>query len=508
MLFIYEMKKIWRRVSPILVVIVLAATALATMILTAIFYNTTPTEEPDYTAQYTALATKIQNWNTSIDRAEFSTAFDKFYKTYKALNASTLYDTKEQVVNKYNTAKIAFQGFYNGYYQTYLQYNSQAVNDYLLVRTEYSDIFDDILQRLNSFFNLSNPSGDSIIDGLHSTNPKWKDNSLKDVLDNLFFVQDISDDDLNALQQFIITYPTEQNGYDYSAAYEYAVNQYWLAVAKTANYKGNLADYKGFENYHSPEASTRACNIANYCLQHPTEDFADPYTFGNIFNNSHQVSLFDFIFTNMEMAMLPITFLVLIWAACAFFTDHYQNTLVTTITAGKTRSTIILTKTAVVIALTAATLIAMTGLYVVSGLLFFRAYISPDILFLFNGSKAMVMSALNYFALYFLNLIFKLLPLIAICGLFSFVKNKPFVIVGFTTLLCAIVVVLNLVLGRFDFYQYVPLMGLDPLRYFGARMLFAPMPENYNLLYTFPVIAGVTVVLYWALIHIFRRHDF
>lgn len=503
MLFNYELKKIWRRVSPILVAIVLGATALATVILTAIFFNKTPTEKPNPSAQYIVLENKIQNWNNNLDHAKFAASFNKFYSDYKALNASTLYDTKEQVIQKYNTAKNSYSNFYNGYYLTY-----QDVNTYLLVRTEYSDFFADILKQLDKFFGLTNPSVEAIIDGLRSTNPKWNDTSLEDVLDNLFFVQEIENKDLSALQKFFTEHPAGQGGHDYSAAYDYALNRYWLAVAHGSTYQGNLADYKGFEDYCGVTASTRACDLASYRLQHATEDFADPYQFGNIFNNSRQVSLFDFIFTNMEMAMLPLTLLVMIWAACVFFTDHYQNTLITPIASGKKRSTIILTKTAVVIALTAVTLIVMAGIYATCGLLFFHAYVGPDVLFLFNGTKPMTMAVLNYCAVYFMDLMFKLLPLIAICGLFSFVKNKPFVIVGFTTLICIIVVTLNWTLGRFNFYQYVPLMGLDPLRYLGAQMFLAPMPETYNLLYTFPVMFGLTVILYWALIHIFRHHDF
>ena len=508
MLFNYELKKIWRRVSPILVAIVLGATALATLILTAIFFNKTPAEKTNVTDDYAALETKIQNWETSIDHAEFVNAFNAFYRDYRALNASTLYENSDEVINKYNAAKTSFNQFYIGYYQTYIQRDHQDINAYLLIRSEYMDIFEDILQHLDKFFDYNNPSVTTINDGLRATNPQWQDASLEDVLDNLFTVQEISADDLTVLKQFFVDYPANQQGYDYTDAYDYILNRYWLAVANGTEVQGNLSDYKGFEDYRNMEASTRACDLAAYRLANPNEDFADPYTFGNIFNNSRQVSLFDFIFTNMEMAMLPLTFLVMIWAACAFFTDHYQNTLITPIAAGKKRSTIILTKTAVVLMLMAATIVVMAGIYAISGLLFFHAYVSPDILFLFNGTKVTTMSSINYFALYFLNLVFKLLPLIALCGLFSFVKNKPFVIVGFTTLICVIVVLLNALLGQFSFYQYVPLMGLDPLRYFGAQMLFAPMPENYNLLYTVPTMVGITVVLYWALIHIFRRHDF
>ena len=508
MLFNYELKKIWRRVSPILVTIVLSATVIGTLILTAIFFNKAPEAQTDVSADYATLQTKIQNWNTDVDRNAFAHSFNKFYDDYKIMNASTLFEKDQVVVANYNTAKDSFNTFYLEYYQKYIVLNNKNVNDYLLVRTQYIDIFDNILTKLNDFFGLISPTSDSIISSLRHTNPSWGDASLKDVLDNLFYVQQISNEDLTELKAIFTNYPAGQTDYDYTDAYEYALNRYWLSVATQSTYQGNLSDYQGFEDYAGITPSTRACELSKYRLEHADNDYADPYAFGNIFNNSNQVSLFDFIFTNMEMAMLPLVLLVMIWAAGVFFTDHYQNTLITPIAAGKKRSTIILTKTTVVIMLTAVALVLLAGIYAVCGLLFFRAYISPDILFLFNGTHAMTMSALNYFAIYFLNLIFKLLPLIAVCGLFSFVKNKPFIIIGFTTLICVTVVLLNALLGFFDFYQYVPLMGLDPLRYFGAQMLFAPMPAAYNMLYTVPVVAGITVILYWALIHIFRHHDF
>ena len=93
MLFGYEFKKIWRRVSPLLVVIVLGLTTIATLVLTLIFFNQAPEIKPDNSkAEYAAMQTKIQNWNTTLNRSDFSKAFDDFYQDYKVMNASTLYD--------------------------------------------------------------------------------------------------------------------------------------------------------------------------------------------------------------------------------------------------------------------------------------------------------------------------------------------------------------------------------------------------------------------------------
>ena len=509
MLFNYELKKIWRRVSPILVAVVLGLTTVATMVLTLIFFHQAPTKTNDANtihAAYAKLQAKIENWNPT-HHDSFADAFNSFYNDYKIMNASVTADPDKLVAN-YQTAKASFNEFNLQYYNNPIYGVSGNADNYLLVRTEYFDAFDSIIQQLDEFFLQDYSSNAQIVDGLKKPNAACENASLQTILQNLFYAQKLNETDLVELKQTFANHPAGKSDYDYTHAYDYVLNRYWLAVANASTYDGNLSQYKGFEAYSDVMTSTRACELANYRLTHPNEDFAAPFAFGKIYNNSSQVSLFDFIFTNMEMAMLPLTLLVMIWAACSFFTDHYQNTLVTPLAAGKKRSTVILTKTSVIITLTATALLALIGVYAVCGLLFFHAYISPDILFLFNGSKAMTMSAMNYFALYFLNLIFKLLPLIAVCGLFSFVKNKPFVIVGLTTFVCIIVVILNACLGHFAFYQFVPLMGLDPLRYFGAKLLFAPMPETYNIWYTFPVVAGMNIILYWALIHTFRRHDF
>ncbi|MBO4726169.1 MAG: hypothetical protein J5598_01030 [Clostridia bacterium] len=371
MLFSYEMKKIWRRVSPLLVLIVLATTTIATITITTICFNHPPAVQPAVNTEYTALENKIQNWNSSINRSAFELAFDKFYSDYKTMNASTF--DSDKLVDNYNTARESFNNFYWDYYRHYIYGTNKKIDDYLLVRTNYITAFDDILVQLDSFFNLISPNNDTIIAGLRTTNAAWEDAILQDILDNLFFVQKITSSELTELQAFFNAHPANQTGTDYTQAYNYALNRYWLAVATSSSYVGDLSQYEGFNDYQSVTASTRACELAKYALEHSDEDFAAPYSFGNIFNNSQQVSLFDFVFTNLEMAMIPLTLLVMIWAACVFFADHYQHTMITTVAAGKRRSTIILTKMAVVLTLTTVSLLFLIGVYVTSGLLFFKA---------------------------------------------------------------------------------------------------------------------------------------
>ncbi|MCM1404578.1 MAG: hypothetical protein NC133_03735 [Prevotella sp.] len=506
MFFNYELKKIWRRVSPLLVLVVLLVTAVGTIALTAIFFNHTPKEAPDVSAQYAALQTKITHW-TTFDRTDFAQAFDQFYADYKTMNAST--HDGNHLVENYQTASQSFQTFYLEYYQRYIHNSEQdCIDDYLLVQEKYRAELDNILARFDQFFTANYSNKNDIVNGLKATNNAWESASLQTILTDLFYIQMMSAEDLTALQTFFDKYPANQTDFDYTDAYDYAANRFWLAIATTSSYSGNLSQYEGFSDYQDVTTSTRACQLASYRLEHPTDDFGTPFVFGNIFNATNQVSLFDFVFTNMEMAMIPVALLVMIWATCAFFTDNYQSTMITPVAAGKKRSTIILTKMAVIMLITVLALLLLTGVYLTCGLFFFHAYVSPNILCLFNGNTILTMPAFSYFLIYLLNLIFKLLPLIAICGLFSFSKTKPFVIIGFTALICVLVVLANGLLGSLGFYQFVPFMGLDPIRYFGAELLFAPMPSAYNLWFTFPVMLIITIILYWVLIRRFRSHDF
>lgn len=507
MLFGYELKKIWRRVSPLLVLIILAVTTVATISITFLFFNHAPAETSDVSTQYNALSNKILNWSENNNRDAIATSFNQFYHDYKVMNASTLNGVN--LVDNYNKAKTSFQNFYIENYQKYIyNTNKDYIADYLLVQKKYIKHFNQILEQLDAFFNAGYTDGNAIIAGLKFTNPTWEDTSLQTILDNLFFVQTIATNDLADLKKFFTTYPANQAGYDYTDAYDYALNRFWLSVATTSTYTGHLSQYEGFNDYRDLTTCTQICKLTNYRLTHPDNDYSTPFTFGNIYNQSKQISLFDFVFTNMEMAMIPLSLLVIIWTASTFFTDSYQNTLITPVASGKKRSTIIVAKMLAIIALTIIALLLLTAVYLTCGLVFFRAYINPDILFLFNGTTPTVMSAINYFALYFLNLVFKLLPLIAICGLFSFSKTKPFIIVGLTVLVYLVIIMLNFFLGNFWFYQFIPLLGLDPMRYCGAQLFLSPMPTEYNLWYTFPVIIIVDIILYLALIYKFRHHDF
>lgn len=507
MLFGYELKKIWRRVSPLSILIVLLVTSILTISITAIFFNKAPAPVTDVTAAYSALASKINNWNTSLDRTSFADAFNDFYDDYKTMNASTFNGT--DLVENYKTAQTSFNKFYLEYYQHYINGDKTNIANYLLVQQKHVDLLDEILTKLDAFFQADYTTKDDIVNGLGNTNNAWEDADLATILDNLFYVQTINEEDLTNLKGFFDTYPAGQEGFDYTDAYEYAVNKYWIGIESASEYSGHLSEYEGFSDYQNTTLSQQKCKLASHRLQNANKDFVAPFKFGKIFNEQgQQVSLFDFVFTNMEMAMFAIAILVIIWAASAFFTDSYQNTLITPITAGKKRSTIIVAKMLVVMLFAVIAVLIMTGIYIAAGLTFFHAYVSPDILFLLNGKSIAVMSAINYFVIYFLSLFFKLLPLIALCGLLSFSKTKPFIIVGVSILIYGVIAALNYFLSGFAFYEYIPLLGLNPINYCGASSLLSTMPDTYNILYTFPAMFGITVILYLLLILKFRKHDF
>lgn len=490
MLFIYEMKKIFKRLTPVFFLVFVIAVAAVTIIVSAIGFNH-PTTEVDHTDDYAALQNKIQNWDEPRQDG-MSQAFADFYEQYKIMNAATY--NNDNLVAKYNNAKEAFQSFYADYYCRLTQ-----ASDYLLVHQDYFDNLNEIMKDLNQFF-TGQKNEAQIREGL-AINTKWENTSLQTILDKIH-VQKIKDTDLAELKDFL-----EKNTYS-NDAYIYARNKYLLAVVQNSQYDGHLASYHGFADYVDNATCEQNIKLAQHRLENADTDFSQPFAFGKIYNNTSQVSLMDFVFNNLEMASIPILILVIILAACTFFTDVYQGTVITALSATKKRYQVILSKTLAVLVLTIVTLLLFTGIYITTGLLFFNAQIAPSILFLFNGTQIAVMSQINYFVLYFFSLLFKMLPFIALCGLFSFSKADPRLIVGCTMLAAIVVILCNAILGSFWFYQFVPLLALDPIRYFGAQLFISPTPSTYNIWFTLPVMLIITVYLYWQLIHNFKKKDF
>lgn len=505
MLFGYEFKKVCRRVSPLLLLICVVGVATVTLLISGLVLNHAPTPPVDVSAEYSALASKIADWDNNRQVA-IKNAFDDFYTAYKRLNADTPIVTDAVLVNEYKTAGEKFKHFYSDYYHQFIYTDeNNKVADYLLLKANTVTELNATLLRLHKFFVPELSTAKAIRDGLEVN--AEVEATMFTTLDNLQ-IQILADNDLVALQDFFTAYPAGVPEQDYTVAYAYALNRYWVSVDQNTPHDQALNTYDGFETYHDQNTSTQTALTAEYRLNHPNKDFAQPFTFGKIYNNRTKVSLLDFVFTNLEMAAIPLLLLVIIIATAAFFTDTYQNTIVTTVAATRNRALVIITKAVVVLLLAVIGLLLFTAIYLIGGWLFFQGTITADILFLFNGTTPTVMSAINYFVLYLLSLLFKMLPFIALTGILSFAKTKPFVIVGSAFAIVVAVILGNSLLGYFAFYRFFPWQALDFMRYFGATLFISPTPVGSNLWYTLPVMSLITIYLYWQLVHNFRRRDF
>lgn len=503
MLFGYELKKILKRIKPSILILLVIMIAATTTIMTAMLFNHQPVM-PDYRNDYQELQTRIQNWDAP-RQTQIKNSYDEFYKKYCQLNASTA-GADDIVVKNYQQASNAFQTFYNHYEQFIYHNNENQIASYLLVQPQYIDKLNDLMNQLKKFLidDSDTKTHQTIIKELE-INQTWSDYTIPNILENIG-VQTLDDADLAILGKHFAKYPAGQNNYNCNDAYTWASNQYWLALESSGTYTGNLHDY--FPDFVDTETSKQNVAAAAYRLDNPDQDFANAFVFGNIYNTTGQISLLDFMFTNLEMATIPFLIIVMILATCAFFTDTYRNTIITTIATTRKRSSVIITKSLVTFVLSVLTLLGLTLVYLASGMLFFNPCLSPDILFFFNGNTLAILSPVNYFVLYLISLVWQILPYIALCGLFSFCKGKPQIIIGCTVLIWVVITVCNALLGNFAFYQYVPFLGLHPMRYLGAQLLFSPTPHGASLWYTAPIVLLLTIYLYGQLIHNFRHKDF
>lgn len=503
MLFSYELKKILKRIKPSILILLVIMIAATTTIITAMMFNHQPVTL-DRHNDYQELQTRILNWDTP-RQTQIKDSYTEFYQKYCQLNASAA-GASDIVVENYKQASSAFQTFYHHYEQFIYHDDKNQIASYLLVQPQYIEKLNDLMQQLKAFLidGSATKTYHQIIGELQ-VNQMWGDNTIPNILENIG-VQTLDAADLATLREHFKKYPAEQNNYNCTNAYTWASNQYWLALARSGTYTGHLHDY--FPDFIDTDTSTQNVAAAAYRLEHPDQDFANAFAFGNIYNTTGQISLLDFMFTNLEMASIPFLIIVMILATCAFFTDTYRNTIITTVATTRKRSAVIITKTLVTFVLSALTLLGLTLVYLACGMLFFNPCLSPDILFFFNGNTLGVLSAVNYFVLYLLSLIWQILPYIALCGLFSFCKGKPQIIIGCTVLIWAVITTCNALLGNFSFYQYVPFLGLQPVRYLGAQLLLSPTPHGASLWYTAPIVLLLTIYLYGQLIHNFRHKDF
>ncbi len=487
MLFLYELKKILKRISPMVIIVFIAATALLSIILTASFFNTKP-GLIDNSNEYIELSNTINNWDSSLP-TDISNSFDIFYIEYEEMNASVYKNDRTKIVTHYENAKQKFNDFY------FTEYNPNK--DHLLIPTTTLDM-ETVLEKLNTFL-TGTKDADQIIDAL-TINKEWSSDSFKNTLSNLA-TPILKTEEITEIKN-ILSQPYSKERYDL------AFHTYALGISQNSTFEGDLSNYKGFENFISTQDSTDQIAIASYILDNNLSgNYSTAFIFGNIYNNQQDISLFDFMFTNLEMITIPLILLVIILSTCVFFTDLQQRTAITLLITKRKRTGIVFSKILAVVTISLLSLLLYSGLFAISGALFFGASTSPNLLFISAGSVT-EMTSINYFTVYFLSLLFKTLAFLLIAGLLSMSKNNPKIIVSLTFVISAVIIICNALLGGFDFYQYIPFFGLDPIKFFGTQMLLSPTPSSFNILYSFIPMAAIVVFLFTLLVYKFKRREF
>jgi ABC-type transport system involved in multi-copper enzyme maturation permease subunit len=433
----------------------------------------------DNTVKYNTLKTTILNWGTEAAQENIVDSFNEFRQKYRELNDST-YDSTE-TVNKYNAAKTDFNAFKT-------QYNNMG-QIYWLIHKDHFVELDAMLGVLTTFFANTYSTADEVIDGL-KINLQWSGGSILDILGNMY-LQKLTNKQLAELNTITALPPSNE-------AYEVLYNTYAAYIDET--FEGFLADYIGFENYNRFDADGKAA-LNRYIIDNNLQGkYSNAFSFGDVTNTAIGVSLFDYVFNNMEMATVPLILIVIILTACVFFTDIEQNTIIMTLSTRRRRTGVVLSKLLAVFVTTVAVTVCLSLIYIACGLVFYNAAVAEPIVCLFNGASPTVITQVNYFVIYILSLLFKLSVFIAGAGLFSLSKADPKIIVGATLLVAIAIILSNALLGG--------IVGIDIIKYFGATLFMSPTPKVSWMIYTLPVVAAAVAVAFWQLLHNFRKKDF
>jgi hypothetical protein len=274
------------------------------------------------------------------------------------------------------------------------------------------------------------------------------------------------------------------------------------------NHTRNLAEYAGFEEYDRNTAAAEV-TLNEYLLANSLHDSsARAFTFGDIYNGSSTVSLFDFVFTNLEIVGVPLAIITIIFMSCAFFTDIYTQTVIESVASRRRRISVVISKILAVWTAVTCVILGLIAIYTAVGILFADATVGADIVALFNNDTPLVWTQANYFLLYLVSLLFKLSVFMLPAGLFSLSRVRPSVIVSMSLLTVTAILLANALLGGMIFYQYIPILAVEPIKYFGATLFMSPAPTDFNILYTLPLLCAVVIVGFFQIVYNFSKRDF
>jgi hypothetical protein len=153
-------------------------------------------------------------------------------------------------------------------------------------------------------------------------------------------------------------------------------------------------------------------------------------------------------------------------------------------------------------------ILGLVAVYTAVGIMFADATVGADIAALFNNDTPLLLTQANYFLLYLVSLFFKLSVFMLPAGLFSLSRVRPAVIVAMSLLVVTAILLANALLGGVIFYQYIPLLATEPIKYFGATLLMSPTPTDFNILYTLPLLSAVVIVGFFQIVYNFSKRDF
>jgi hypothetical protein len=490
MLLLYELKKILKRITVWGFLGFILAVAAVSLLVTHLLFNNKPARV-DHSADYAELKQQIENWDINkTNRADLKTALDEFHNAYKVMNAKAA--TGVNYGAELSAAKSKFTIFATRF--------AAIQPEYWFIRPNELESLKNGMTTLRGFYIEERIS-------LAAVNTEWETIRLSNVIDNMF-VQELPPAQLDELNGIIAELDAnDDNSVSYiNCAYQVLYNNYALLLDK--NFDGNIFHFTNFTDYN-PDTATAAVTLNNYLLEKGLHDnSAHAFAFGDIFNTNNSISLFDFIFTNLEIAAIPLAIIAIIITASAFWTDIHTNVIIETVASRRKRAAIVLTKIFASLIAILGVLLSLILIYTLSGTLLFDATVTPNIVALFNNRTPMVFTPANYFAFYILSLIFKLFVFMLGAGLFSLSKSAPIFVVGFSLLAALLMILTNALFGPVIFYQYVPLLALEPIKYFGAKLFMSPMPTQFNILYTLPLLGALVIIGFFQLVWNFAKKDF
>lgn len=239
-----------------------------------------------------------------------------------------------------------------------------------------------------------------------------------------------------------------------------------------------------------------------------TFDYSAPFSFMNVIHEPTGTTAFDFVFNCFEIIAIPLIFFAVVVVIFCIYDDMKKHTIYQTLVSPQGRKRIIGAKFFAIMWTTVILMTVFFALFYATSVIMLGSTVPPAVLTVFGG-QVVIISPWALMFIYLGSLFFKILFFAVLTAFICLRANSMLSILVRALGYITAILLANFFLSAFAFWQFIPILALEVVQYFGVKTMFiSQAAAHYNLLFTVPVVLIAFVLLIFGTIKQFDARDF